>query len=107
MMMEGEVAKEKVMEALREVYDPEIPINIVDLGLVDEVRVEGPKVVVRLIPTAPGCPMLGFIAQKAKEAVASIPGVEGAEVELVLDKPWTPDRLTEEGKKRFREITGF
>jgi len=79
----------------------------VDLGLVEEVRVEGSKVVVRLISTALGCPMLGLIAQKAKEVIASIPEVKGVEVEFVLNKPWTPARLTEEGKRRHKEITGF
>lgn len=102
-----EEKREKVLEALKGVYDPEIPINIVDLGLVEEIKVEGQKVVVRLIPTAPGCPVLGLIAQRAKEAISSVPGVEEAEVEFILDKQWTPDRMTEEGRKRLKEITGF
>ncbi len=101
------VTVEKVREVLKEVYDPEIPLSVVDLGLVDEIKVEGGKVEVKMLFTAPGCPMMGYILGKVKQAVEAIPGVEEAKVELVRGKSWTPDRLTEEGREKLKRLTGM
>ena len=100
--MEGikELTEGDVIEALRDVYDPEIPVNVVDLGLVYDVRVDdGNKVRVQMTLTAPGCGMGPYIAQQAEWRLAEINGVEDVEVEIVFDPPWTPDRITEDGKK--------
>jgi FeS assembly SUF system protein len=93
--------KESVLEALKSVYDPEIPINIVDLGLVYEVAVQNGRVHVAMTLTAPHCPLAGFIVQNVKETVEKLEGVESAEVELVWDPPWTPKRLSPELKAEF------
>ena len=100
-MVEGvKITKEQVLEKLKKVYDPEIPVSVVDLGLIYDVQVnEKNEVHVRMTLTAPGCPMGSFIAQQAEWAISELEGVEDVTVELTFDPPWTPDMLTEEGKK--------
>lgn len=94
------VTKEAVIEALKEVYDPEIPFNIVDLGLVYGVEVNGRKVNIKMTLTAIGCPLSYFLLEMVKETVKEkVPGVEDVEVELVFDPPWTPDRMSPEARR--------
>jgi len=93
------VTRDEVLEALRDVYDPEIPINIVDLGLVYEVGVEDGDVDVRMTLTFAGCGMGPYIAQQAEWRLAELEGIEDINVDLVFDPPWTPEMITEEGKK--------
>ena len=93
------VTKEAVREALREVYDPEIPVNVVDLGLVYALEVDEGNVSIKMTLTAPGCGMGPYIAQQAEWRVAEMDGVEEVEVEMVYEPPWTPDMITDEGKK--------
>ncbi|SES70106.1 FeS assembly SUF system protein [Methanococcoides vulcani] len=88
------VTKEDVMEVLKKCYDPEIPINIVDLGLVYDVDVEGDRAHIKMTLTTPGCPMAAMIVDNVKQKVESIDGIKKAEVELVWDPPWTPDRIS-------------
>jgi len=95
------VTEEQVLEALREVFDPHLALSIVDLGLVYDVKVEGDKVTVEMTLTAPGCPMAALITEEARSKVASLEGVKEAAVNLVFDPPWTPDRLSPEGKKQL------
>jgi metal-sulfur cluster biosynthetic enzyme len=93
------VTRDEVLEALRDVYDPEIPVNIVDLGLVYEVGVEDGDVDVRMTLTFAGCGMGPYIAQQAEWRLAELEGIEDINVDLVFDPPWTPEMITEEGKK--------
>ena len=93
------VTRDEVLEALRDVYDPEIPVNIVDLGLVYEVGVEDGDVDVRMTLTFAGCGMGPYIAQQAEWRLAELEGIEDVNVDLVFDPPWTPEMITEEGKK--------
>ncbi len=93
------VTKDVVLEALKDVFDPEIPVNVVDLGLVYGVDVEGGKVSVEMTLTFPGCGMGPYIAQQAEWRIAELEGVEDVHVEIVVDPPWTPDMITAEGKK--------
>ena len=93
------LTKEAVMEALKDVYDPEIPVNVVDLGLVYGCEVEDGDVKVKMTLTFPGCGMGPYIAQQAEWAVSELDGVEDVEVEMTFDPPWTPDMITEDGKK--------
>jgi FeS assembly SUF system protein len=88
------------MEALKNCYDPEIPVNIVDLGLVYDVKIIDDKnVYVKMTLTAPGCPVGPFVAEQVREAVmALVEGVEKVDVEIVFDPPWTPDRMSDEAK---------
>jgi metal-sulfur cluster biosynthetic enzyme len=95
------VSKEQVYEALQECYDPEIPVNIVDLGLVYDVEVEGEKVAVKMTLTAPGCGMGTMIAADAKQKIMALEGVEDAIVDLVWEPPWNPSMISEEAKQRI------
>jgi FeS assembly SUF system protein len=96
----AKVTETQVVDALREVYDPEIPINIYDLGLIYDIQVDDKnKVYVQMTLTAPGCGMGPYIAQQAQWRIAEVEGVEDVQVELVWDPPWTPDMLRPEGKK--------
>lgn len=96
------LTQEQVLNALRECYDPEIPVNIVDLGLIYGVEVkEDNKVQVTMTLTAPGCGMAHFIALEAKERVKSIPGVQDATVTVVWEPPWDPSRMSEEAKAKL------
>mgnify|MGYP006107930227 FL=1 len=91
--------KDDVIEALRDVYDPEIPVNIVDLGLVYDVNVNKTNVDVQMTLTFAGCGMGPYIAQQAEWRLAEIEGIDDINVELVFEPPWTPDMITEEGKR--------
>ncbi len=93
------VTREDVLEALKDVYDPEIPVNIVDLGLVYGLEVDEGDVEVRMTLTFAGCGMGPYIAQQAEWRIAEMSGVEDVNVELTFDPPWTPDMITEDGKK--------
>ncbi|HLH68178.1 MAG TPA: iron-sulfur cluster assembly protein [Candidatus Dormibacteraeota bacterium] len=92
------VREEDVYEALREVYDPEIPVNIVDLGLVYEVNLQPKRVDVKMTLTAIGCPMAPEVMEDVRDRLLAIPGVEEAGVELVYDPPWTPERMSEDAR---------
>lgn len=92
------LTKEEVIEALKDVYDPEIPVNVVDLGLVYECEVEDSDVNVKMTLTFPGCGMGPYIAQQAEWRIAEIDTVEDVNVEMVFDPPWSADLITEEGK---------
>lgn len=99
----GPVREEDVWEQLKTVYDPEIPVNIVDLGLVYDLRVlsspNGERVEVKMTLTAPGCGMGPAIAADAQARIASVPGVSEAQVQLVWDPPWSAEMMTPEGKR--------
>ena len=90
---------EEVYEALRDVYDPEIPVNVVDLGLIYGVEVDEGNVDVKMTLTFAGCGMGPYIAQQAEWRIAELDAVEDVNVELTFDPPWTPDLITDEGKK--------
>ena len=94
-----EVTLDDVREALRDVYDPEIPVNVLDLGLIYDIQVNQGQVYVQMTLTAPGCGMGPYIAQNAETRIAEIEGVRDVEVDMVFDPPWNPGMITEEGKK--------
>ena len=88
--------EEKVVAALQTIYDPEIPLNIYDLGLIYRIAIEPTSAVkVEMTLTAPGCPVAGDIVAEVKKKIEAIPDVPRAEVELVWDPPWTKERLSE------------
>ena len=92
------VREEDVIEVLREVFDPEIPVNIVDLGLVYEIDIRPARVDVKMTLTALGCPMAAEVMTDVREHLLEIPGVKDAGVEIVYDPPWTPERMTEDAR---------
>ena len=90
MMSHSTVDEAAVLDALRQVVDPEIGLNIVDLGLIYDVAITGTRVRVRMTLTSPGCPMGESLRAGAELALSNLDGVTDAEVELVFDPPWTP-----------------
>ena len=100
-MTTATVTKDVVLEALHDVFDPEIPVNVVDLGLIYGVEVDDGNVDVRMTLTFAGCGMGPYIAQQAEWRVAEIDEVEDVNVEMVYEPPWTPDLITEDGKKQL------
>ena len=95
------VTKDEVYEALQGCYDPEIPVNIVDLGLIYDVEINEDKVNVKMTLTAPGCGMGPMIASDAQQKILQLPGVSEANVDLVWDPPWDPSRISEEAKGKL------
>ena len=94
----GEI-EEAIVDVLKKIYDPEIPVNIYDLGLIYDINVfEDGKVHILMTLTAPGCPVADSIVREVKERVELVYGVKEAEVELTFDPPWTQDFISEEGK---------
>ena len=88
-----------VMDAIRTVYDPEIPVNIVELGLIYDVFVDAAGVAgVRMTLTAPGCPAAQVLPVQVAERVKAVPGVTDAKVDVVWDPPWTKDRMSDAAK---------
>lgn len=92
------VSMEDVMEMLKTCYDPEIPVNIVDLGLIYDVELQGDGVDVTMTLTAIGCPVGPYMASEVQAKLESLPGIRQANVRLVFDPPWTPDRMSEEAR---------
>lgn len=96
---ERELVREKVIEVIRTVKDPEIPVNIYDLGLIYEIDVQPFGVVgVRMTLTAPACPVADSIVKEVQDKVNAIPEVSGAYVELVWEPAWTKDRMSEDAR---------
>ena len=95
------LTQDTVLEALKDVYDPEIPVNVVDLGLVYDCNVEDGDVSIKMTLTFAGCGMGPYIAQQAEWRIAEMDGVEDVEVEMVYEPPWSPDMITEDGKAQL------
>ncbi len=93
------VSEEQIWAALRQCYDPEIPVNLVDLGLIYDVAITGNRVDVKMTLTAPGCMMGGQIAGDAQTKLLSIEGIDEASVEVVWDPPWHQSMISAEGRK--------
>jgi metal-sulfur cluster biosynthetic enzyme len=90
--------KEEVTQALRQVEDPELGMDIVDLGLLYDVEVEDGKVKVIHTLTSMGCPVGPMIQEQIQEVTRALPGVQDVEVELTWDPPWTPEKMSEDAK---------
>jgi FeS assembly SUF system protein len=85
-----------VADVLRNIYDPEIPVNIYDLGLIYELKVEpSGEVLVKMTLTAPGCPVAGMLMMEVQDKIKQLSGVKDVMVELVWDPPWEPSRMSE------------
>jgi metal-sulfur cluster biosynthetic enzyme len=92
------VTPEDVVEAMHQVEDPELGMDIVELGLLYDVEVDGPRAKIRYSLTSMGCPAGPMIADGIVDAARSVPGVEEVEAELTFDPPWTPDRMSDDAK---------
>lgn len=91
----------EVTEALRTVYDPELGLNIVDLGLIYGVDIQDGKVSVRMTLTTQGCPMHNAMTDWTREAVERLPDVKEVDVQVVFDPPWTPERMSEAAREEL------
>ncbi|MEF8825343.1 MAG: iron-sulfur cluster assembly protein [Halapricum sp.] len=96
------VERDAVVEALQTVHDPEIPVNVYDLGLVYDIEIENGTVAVEMTLTSPTCPIAGQIVAKAEQTVESVDGVESADVELIWEPPWSPEKATDAGKTQLQ-----
>lgn len=96
--MPDEVA---MLDALKQVIDPELFVNIVDLGLVYSIQLEADKVQVEMTLTSPACPAGPQLVQQAKMAIEKLDGVKEATIKLVLSPPWSPDRMTDEARDQL------
>ena len=91
-------SRDEVIEALRQVEDPELGMDIVDLGLLYDVEVEGPRIKVTHSLTSMGCPVGPLIQEDINRVARELPGVEDVDVELTWDPPWTPEKMSEDAK---------
>jgi FeS assembly SUF system protein len=95
--------EEQVIQALREIYDPELPVNIYDLGLIYDLHIdaEAGTVDIKMTLTAPACPVARSFPATVECAVRKVPGIREARVELVWDPPWSRERMSEEARLRL------
>lgn len=91
--------EQRVIAAIRRVYDPEIPLNVYDLGLIYDLQINDQKeVAIKMTLTAPGCPVAGILPGQVADAVRAVDGISDAKVELVWNPPWNQDRMSDEAK---------
>jgi len=90
-----------ITENLKQIYDPEIPMNIVDLGLIYGFDWKGDDVTLKMTLTAPGCPVAGILAEEVKLAIEKVPNVHSAKVDMIWDPPWSPERMSDFAKRQF------
>jgi metal-sulfur cluster biosynthetic enzyme len=92
------VKPEDVIEVLRQCFDPEIPVNIVDLGLIYDVAIKPERVDVKMTLTALGCPMAADVIADVRDHLLTLPGINDAGVDIVYEPVWTPERMSEEAR---------
>ena len=98
-MKESNALETQALELLETVYDPELGLDVVNLGLIYELKVEPPRAYVKMTLTTPGCPLHDSMGDAVQRALSLIPGVRDVEIELTFDPPWTPARLSEKARK--------
>jgi metal-sulfur cluster biosynthetic enzyme len=90
------VSREEVTHALRDVFDPELGMSVVDLGLIYDLKIDAGRVRITMTLTTQGCPLHDSMIEWVRQAVGKIPGVEDVEVAIIFDPPWTPDRIRQD-----------
>jgi metal-sulfur cluster biosynthetic enzyme len=104
-MPSSDLTLEQIYSALRNCYDPEMPVNIVDLGLVYDVQIqEGNRVSIKMTLTTPGCSMGTSISKDAQSKILALEGVSEAQVEIIWDPPWSQHMISEAGRKKLGMI---
>ncbi len=93
------ITEEMVLDVMRDVYDPEIPVNVVDLGLIYDLKIEDDTVYLTMTMTAPGCPFGEQLKSESRERVISGTGAKDADVTMVLDPPWSPAMMSDDARK--------
>src|ERR1700682_2060871 len=92
------VKPEDVIEVLRECFDPEIPVNIIDLGLVYDIAIKPERVDIKRTLTALGCPLAAEVVSDARDPLLTLPGIKDAGVDIVYEPVWSPERMSEEAR---------
>ncbi len=100
-MPTSQALNDQIWEALGTIQDPELPVTVIDLGLIDAVTVNGDRVHVTMIPTFSACPAIDTMRQDIRKTLLNLPGVHSVEVELSFAEPWTMARMTERGRQRL------
>ena len=95
------ITEEGIKAKLKEVVDPEIGVNIVDLGLIYEIKINDGDVKILMTLTTPGCPMMQMFDAEVERVVKSVKGVKKVKVEITFDPPWTPDKMSKVGKRKL------
>jgi metal-sulfur cluster biosynthetic enzyme len=95
---ESSVKPEDVIEVLRQCFDPEIPVNIVDLGLIYDIAIKPERVDIKMTLTALGCPMAAEVMEDVRDHLLTLPGISDAGVDIVYEPVWTPERMSEEAR---------
>ena len=91
--------KDKIIEEIRKIYDPELPVNIYELGLIYDIKVKDEKfVIIKMTLTTPNCPVAESLPKEVKEGVMQVEGIEDVDLELVWDPPWNKDMMSEAAK---------
>ena len=90
--------KNKIIEEIRKIYDPELPVNIYELGLIYDIKVDGSKAEIKMTLTTPNCPVAESLPKEVKEGAMQVEGIEDVDLELVWDPPWNKDMMSEAAK---------
>ncbi len=90
--------EEEVLRMIKTVYDPEIPVNVYDLGLIYKIDIQGNTCTIDMTLTAPGCPAADFLTEDIKQKVGSVDGIDEVNINIVFEPEWTKDRMSEEAK---------
>ncbi len=98
------VTKDEILEEMKQVSDPEIGMDVVSLGLVYDVQINGDQVYIKMTMTAPTCPVTPWILSEAQRVVENLQGVEAADVELVWEPPWNPSMMSDEAKEQLNML---
>lgn len=93
--------KEEIIAILKKINDPEIDVSVWDLGLIYDVSFKEGVAMIKMTLTAPGCPFMAQLVDQVKQEVGGLIGVESVKVDLVFEPPWSPDKMTEEGRKKL------
>jgi metal-sulfur cluster biosynthetic enzyme len=96
---------EKVVNALKDVIDPEVGLNLIDLGVIYDIQIEGPRVKIKMTATSPFCPLKDVLENGVRCAVFQIPGVDAVDIEFVFDPLWNPNLISEEGRRRLGQMS--
>ena len=90
--------KNKIIEEIRKIYDPELPVNIYELGLIYDIKVNGTKAEIKMTLTTPNCPVAESLPKEVKEGVIQVEGIDDVNLELVWDPPWNKDMMSDAAK---------
>ena len=90
--------KNKIIEEIRKIYDPEVPVNIYELGLIYDIKVVGRKAVIKMTLTTPNCPVAESLPQEVKEGAMQVEGIDDVDLQLVWDPPWNKDMMSDAAK---------